>query len=79
MPPPNWRLQYPYYDKENYPMPNFKEWEEFQVWMRTAGLPTFSKMALRNDTTTMGVGQYEMRVDDCKQLLTITIVPEANI
>ena len=40
--------------------------EEFQVWMRTAGLPTFSKLALRNDNQTMKAGNYQVDIDDCK-------------
>ncbi|CAD0045457.1 unnamed protein product [Aureobasidium pullulans] len=51
-PPPNWRIMYPEYN-ESIPIPNIHDWEEFHVWMRTAGLPSFSKLALRNDTATM--------------------------
>ncbi|KAI5462598.1 ligand-effect modulator 3 family [Mariannaea sp. PMI_226] len=64
LPPPNWIERYPNnYTKEN-PPPNLKEWEAFQVWMRTAGLPTFSKLYQRNDTTAMQNGTYEVIVDD---------------
>ncbi|KAL7275062.1 alkylphosphocholine resistance protein lem3 [Rhizina undulata] len=60
-PPPNWHLQYPDgYTAEN--MPNLKEWEEFQVWMRVAGLPTFSKLARRNDNETMKAGTYQLDI-----------------
>jgi hypothetical protein len=65
VPPVNWRVRYPTYN-ETFPIPNIKEWEEFHVWMRTAGLPTFSKLALRNDNDRMQVGRYEMVVHDCK-------------
>ncbi|THZ89113.1 Lem3/Cdc50 [Aureobasidium pullulans] len=62
-PPPNWRIMYPEYN-ESIPIPNIHDWEEFHVWMRTAGLPSFSKLALRNDTATMRSGQYEMEIRD---------------
>ena len=67
VPPPNWRLQYPSYN-DTFPLPNIHTWEAFQVWMRTAGLPTFSKLALRNDTATMRSGSYYVEVNDCKIL-----------
>ncbi|KAI5358118.1 putative CDC50/LEM3 family protein [Septoria linicola] len=64
VPPPNWRVAYPDGYNEQYPIPNLKVWEEFHVWMRTAGLPTFSKLALRNDAETMEIGRYEMIIND---------------
>lgn len=66
MPPPNWAERYPnarYSD--DHPPPDLKSWEAFHVWMRTAGLPTFSKLYQRNDTTSMKEGEYEIIVDDC--------------
>ncbi|KAL5083498.1 hypothetical protein Trisim1_001375 [Trichoderma cf. simile WF8] len=64
IPPPNWRLRYPDgYTKTN-PPPNLKEWQAFQVWMRTAGLPTFSKLYQRNDTQAMAEGRYQIIIDD---------------
>lgn len=30
--------------------------------MRTAGLPTFSKLYGRNDTTTLPAGQYQVQI-----------------
>ena len=65
VPPPNWRLQFPAYN-ESFPFPDIHTWEQFQVWMRTAGLPTFSKLALRNDTAAMTSGTYQMTIYDCK-------------
>lgn len=65
VPPPNWRERYPVYN-DTFQFPDLKTWEEFQVWMRTAGLPTFSKLALRNDNESMQIGRYEMLVYDCK-------------
>jgi hypothetical protein len=60
-PPPNWILRYPNYTAG---IPNLSEYEEFQVWMRLAGLPTFSKLALRNDNETMRAGTYQLRIYD---------------
>ena len=65
-PPPNWALRYPSgYTSEN-PIPDLSQYEEFQVWMRTAGLPTFSKLALRNDDDVMVQGTYTIEIYDCK-------------
>lgn len=59
-PPPNWALQYPSgYTAEN-PPPNLKENEHFQNWMRTAGLPTFTKLYGRNDDNVMQKGRYRI-------------------
>ncbi|KAG0129152.1 ligand-effect modulator 3 family [Tuber indicum] len=61
IPPRNWVKRFPGgYTEKN--MPDIHEWEEFQVWMRTAGLPTFSKLALRNDTLAMPAGKYRVNV-----------------
>lgn len=68
VPPPNWRERYPVYN-ETFQFPDLSQNEEFQVWMRTAGLPTFSKLALRNDNETMEIGRYEMTVYDCKSIV----------
>lgn len=69
VPPPNWRAQYPEYS-DNFPFPALHTDDAFQVWMRTAGLPTFSKLKLRNDSTAMQIGTYDMEIWDCKQSLT---------
>ncbi|KAL9097844.1 MAG: hypothetical protein Q9165_000170 [Trypethelium subeluteriae] len=63
VPPPNWRVQYPTYNA-TFPIPNLQQWEAFQVWMRTAGLPTFSKLSLRNDSAPMRSGLYYVDVND---------------
>lgn len=63
-PPPNWRLRYPTYNA-SFPLPSLQTLEEFHVWMRTAGLPTFSKLALRNDDDVMTSGTYELDIYDC--------------
>lgn len=65
VPPPNWRVKYPAYNA-TYPIPDLGSDEEFQVWMRTAGLPTFSKLALRNDNETMIGGTYQININDCE-------------
>ncbi|KAL6720106.1 alkylphosphocholine resistance protein lem3 [Lecanora helva] len=64
VPPPNWVLRYPNgYTAQRQP-PNLKEDEAFQVWMRTAGLPNFSKLAKRNDNETMQCSMYRVDIDD---------------
>lgn len=68
VPPPNWRVVFPTYN-ESYPFPDLHTDDAFQVWMRTAGLPTFSKLALRNDNETMAHGRYQMDIYDCKPRL----------
>ena len=65
-PPPGWRTRYPDGYTEENPIPDLSQYEEFQVWMRTAGLPTFSKLALRNDNQTMGPGFYQVDILDCR-------------
>jgi hypothetical protein len=63
VPPPNWEDRYPGgYSKEN-PPPNLKDWEALHVWMRTAGLPTFSKLYQMNETHDFPEGAYEIVVD----------------
>ncbi|KAK7419904.1 alkylphosphocholine resistance protein lem3 [Neonectria punicea] len=64
LPPPNWRDRYPDGYTEDNPIPNLKEWEAFHVWMRTAGLPVFSKLYQRNNSDAMIKGRYQVIVDD---------------
>lgn len=64
VPPPNWIRKYPYGYTDEFPIPDISDWQEFQVWMRTAGLPTFSKLALRSDDQAMPAGTYEMQIYD---------------
>lgn len=62
VPPPNWRTRYPNgYDENN--VPNLKQDEHFQNWMRTAGLPTFTKLYGRNDDANMQKGTYQITID----------------
>ncbi|KAL2071890.1 hypothetical protein VTL71DRAFT_13125 [Oculimacula yallundae] len=60
--PPNWRERYPNNYTETY-HPRLKEEEDFQVWMRLAGLPTFSKLAQRNDKDIMKTGTYTLNIN----------------
>jgi len=63
VPPPNWLTRYPNgYTPEN-PIPDLAADEHFQNWMRTAGLPTFSKLYGRNDDTDLIKGNYQILVD----------------
>jgi hypothetical protein len=60
--PRNWILRYPDGFSDEY-HPDLQNDQAFQVWMRLAGLPTFSKLALRNDNENMGVGRYSVDID----------------
>ncbi|KAA8911207.1 hypothetical protein TRICI_003929 [Trichomonascus ciferrii] len=61
VPPPNWHEKFPRgYTEDN--MPDISEWEALQNWMRTAGLPKFSKLALRNDDDDLKSGRYTVDI-----------------
>jgi aryl-phospho-beta-D-glucosidase BglC (GH1 family) len=60
VPPPNWPQFNGTYTEQN--MPNLKANLHFQNWMRTAGLPTFTKLYGRNDNDKMEAGWYEVVV-----------------
>ncbi|KAG6910911.1 hypothetical protein DXG01_006594 [Tephrocybe rancida] len=60
VPPPNWALRYPHGYTEANPPPDLRADEHFQNWMRTAGLPTFTKLYGRNDTAPMKKGTYRV-------------------
>jgi hypothetical protein len=62
-PPPNWKLRYPDGYSNSTPPPNLNEDQAFQVWMRTAGLPTFSKLAQRNDDDVLEAGTYRVDIN----------------
>ena len=66
-PPPYWSSRWPDqgYSADN-PPPDLHTYPEFQVWMRTAGLPSFSKLALRNDTAAMPNGPYRVEIYSCQ-------------
>ncbi|KAG8694843.1 hypothetical protein FRC08_008229 [Ceratobasidium sp. 394] len=62
VPPPNWRKRFPQgYNESN--VPDLKADEHFHNWMRTAGLPTFTKLYGRNDGSVMQKGTYQITVD----------------
>ncbi|KAL5634653.1 hypothetical protein ACGC1H_002630 [Rhizoctonia solani] len=62
VPPPNWRHKYPQgYNETN--VPDLNADEHFHNWMRTAGLPTFTKLYGRNDNEVMQKGRYRIAVD----------------
>lgn len=65
-PPPNWYLRYQNGYTEDQKPPNLQEDEAFQVWMRTAGLPNFSKLAKRNDKEVMQCSRYQVDITDSK-------------
>jgi LEM3 (ligand-effect modulator 3) family / CDC50 family len=61
-PPPNWALQYPQGYTDDRPIPDLSTFYALQVWMSPAGLPTFSKLALRNPNETMTAGTYQIDI-----------------
>lgn len=77
VPPPNWQKRYPNnYTEEN--MPQLHDDEEFMVWMRTAGLPAFSKLSRRNDTAHMPAGTYILDIEHRKSRLLHTYSVRLN-
>ena len=64
--PPNWHLKWQNGYSEDSPPPNLQEDEAFQVWMRTAGLPAFSKLAKRNDNETMQCSRYQVDIENSR-------------
>ncbi|KAJ2904208.1 Meiotically up-regulated protein [Zalerion maritima] len=60
-PPPNWAARYPKGYQEG-DMPDISNDEAFMVWMRTAGLPEFSKLSRRNDDNAMEQGTYQLDI-----------------
>ncbi|KAF8652759.1 hypothetical protein AX16_004255 [Volvariella volvacea WC 439] len=60
VPPPNWMLRFPDGYTEQNPPPDLRSDEHFQNWMRTAGLPTFTKLYGRNDSDRMTRGRYRI-------------------
>ncbi|KAJ5693327.1 Meiotically protein [Penicillium macrosclerotiorum] len=62
VPPRNWKKYNGTYEKTG--IPNLNEDEDFMVWMRTAGLPSFSKLSRRNDDTALTPGRYQVNITD---------------
>ncbi|KAH7026200.1 ligand-effect modulator 3 family [Microdochium trichocladiopsis] len=65
LPPPNWQIRYRdgKYSADA-PPPNLQNDEHFMVWMRTAGLPTFSKLYAKNENDVMKIGDYSIAILD---------------
>jgi len=62
VPPPFWAKRYPNgYTADN--LPDLHNDEHFQNWMRTAGLPTFRKLYMRNDNNDLAAGVYSMQIN----------------
>jgi LEM3 (ligand-effect modulator 3) family / CDC50 family len=66
IPPPNWQARYPNNYTDANPPPDLSQDESFQVWMRTAGLPTFSKLAQRNDTHFLSAGEWQILINSSR-------------
>lgn len=68
-PPPNWALRYPNGQyTEQYPPPDLRSMERFQVWMHMAALPDFRKIWARNDHDDLPAGRWRVYIDmsmDC--------------
>ncbi|SMN21607.1 similar to Saccharomyces cerevisiae YCR094W CDC50 Endosomal protein that interacts with phospholipid flippase Drs2p [Maudiozyma saulgeensis] len=61
VPPPNWAKRFPDgYNETN--IPNLHTWQEFQVWMRNAALPTFYKKILQNESSPLPNGNYSIDI-----------------
>lgn len=61
VPPPYWYKMFPDgYNSTN--VPDILTWYEFQNWMHTSGLPTFNKLAQRNDDDTLAAGTYQVSI-----------------
>ncbi|KAJ2589221.1 alkylphosphocholine resistance protein lem3 [Coemansia sp. RSA 1797] len=60
VPPPNWHARY---GDEYTSIPKLNEDEHFMVWMRTASLPTFRKLYMKNEHDTMKSGIYQLDVE----------------
>ncbi|PSR78691.1 ligand-effect modulator 3 family [Coniella lustricola] len=60
--PPNWVVRYPNGYTTANPPPDVRSDEHFIVWMRTAALPDFSKLYMRNDDTKLAKGQYQVEI-----------------
>jgi hypothetical protein len=67
-------LRYPDYNNASN-IPDLQKDEHFQNWMRTAGLPTFTKLYGRNDTATLPAGQYQVLVYLSMIVVTVTASP----
>ncbi|KAI8819048.1 ligand-effect modulator 3 family [Fimicolochytrium jonesii] len=67
IPPPFWAEAWPEKYAHGYTrdtIPNINTWERFQVWMRTAALPTFRKLWGRNENTALMPGVWRITIRD---------------
>ena len=66
IPPPRWRKAWPQYANgyNSSNLPDLKQWERLQVWMRKAALPQFRKLWGIGGNTSMEVNTYEMDITD---------------
>lgn len=64
-PPPNWVKRFPNNYTIDNPPPDIATDEHLMVWMRTAALPDFSKLYMRNDDTTLTKGTYQVDITHC--------------
>jgi hypothetical protein len=62
-PPPNWAARFPNGYTTDNPPPDLRADEHFQNWMRTAGLPTFTKLYGRNDQDQLTQGRYQITIN----------------
>src|SRR6266481_8716384 len=63
VPPPNWSKQFPNGYSNSSPPVDLHKNEHFQNWMRTSGLPTFTKLWGRNDGDTLKKGTYFITIN----------------
>ncbi len=63
VPPPNWAARFPNGYTTDQPPPDLRADEHFHNWMRTAGLPTFTKLYGRNDQDELIQGRYQITVN----------------
>lgn len=64
--PPNWVVKYPEGYSTDNPPPDISQDEHLMVWMRTAALPSFSKLYMRNDANTLAAGTYQLNITNCR-------------
>lgn len=76
--PPNWAVRYPEGYTADNPPPDISQDEHFIVWMRTAALPTFSKLYMRNDADKLLKGTYQLNVTNCGFQTTTTAYISVN-
>ena len=81
IPPPNWMARFPNGYTADQPPPDLHNDEHFQNWMRTAGLPTFTKLYGRNDNDELVQGRYEITIDmsECLTIRTLQLAVSRRI